>query len=354
MSPFGLKHKGYNNQITGRDHNYGYNGIEESAELGLNVLEMDMRQYDPAIARWIVIDPVTHFDYSPYQAFDNNPIYWADPSGADAVDFATDLFNRSQNGTTWTNNNDGTFSDGNGNSVDCNECGVQFYEIAKYKGTLPNYDYSVASEEFKVGDFNVVPYYKGNTIVGYGASRDGRLEYVLDAGSIGWFRNNTFLTKTLADSFYVNGTPDQSTIAMASGDVWKGLKSKWGKALSSPEYYLYVATLWAGGTRSAPAKSAARNTTRSVSPYSLEATQSITISRRQFQLLVNDIKTNGIRVPVEYSVNNGVNYIVDGHHRVYIAKRLGIDVPVREVQFQPGHAIIEPGKNPGYLKHIKY
>ena len=81
--PFGLKHKGYNSQITGRNHNYGYNGIEESNELGNNMLEMDMRQYDPAIARWVVIDPVTHHDFSPYQAFDNNPVFWADPSGAD-------------------------------------------------------------------------------------------------------------------------------------------------------------------------------------------------------------------------------------------------------------------------------
>ena len=45
---------------------------------------MDMRQYDPAIARWVVQDPVVHFDYSPYSAFDNNPVYWADPSGADS------------------------------------------------------------------------------------------------------------------------------------------------------------------------------------------------------------------------------------------------------------------------------
>ncbi|WP_420571674.1 RHS repeat domain-containing protein [Kordia sp.] len=82
--PFGLKMRGFNNQITGRDHQYGYNGIEESNELGNNMLEMDMRQYDAAIARWVVIDPVTHFDYSPYQSFDNNPIYWADPSGTDA------------------------------------------------------------------------------------------------------------------------------------------------------------------------------------------------------------------------------------------------------------------------------
>jgi hypothetical protein len=45
---------------------------------------MDMRQYDPAIARWVVQDPVTHYDFSPYNAFDNNPVFWADPSGADS------------------------------------------------------------------------------------------------------------------------------------------------------------------------------------------------------------------------------------------------------------------------------
>lgn len=46
---------------------------------------MDMRQYDPAIARWVVQDPVIHENFSPYSAFDNNPVFWADPSGADAV-----------------------------------------------------------------------------------------------------------------------------------------------------------------------------------------------------------------------------------------------------------------------------
>lgn len=44
---------------------------------------MEVRQYDPAIARWTGIDPVTHHNFSPYNAFDNNPVFWADPSGAD-------------------------------------------------------------------------------------------------------------------------------------------------------------------------------------------------------------------------------------------------------------------------------
>lgn len=50
----------------------------------MNLYEMDFRNYDPAIARFTSIDPVTHFEYSTYSAFDNNPVFWADPSGADA------------------------------------------------------------------------------------------------------------------------------------------------------------------------------------------------------------------------------------------------------------------------------
>ena len=116
--PFGLKHTSYNtNQYAfvevenGNDYymnvsqlpaggvsnyKYKYNGIELQDELGLNMYAMDMRQYDPAIARWVVQDPVVHFDYSPYSAFDNNPVYWADPSGADSESGQTDMFGRAR------------------------------------------------------------------------------------------------------------------------------------------------------------------------------------------------------------------------------------------------------------------
>jgi len=82
--PFGLKHKGYNNDIVGgADHPYGYNGVEESNDpFGLDMLEMDLRQYDPAIARWTTMDPVVQHSYSPYEGFNSNPIMFKDPSGA--------------------------------------------------------------------------------------------------------------------------------------------------------------------------------------------------------------------------------------------------------------------------------
>ncbi|MEP5341068.1 MAG: RHS repeat-associated core domain-containing protein, partial [Algibacter sp.] len=83
--PFGLKHKGYNNAPV-TNHKYElYNGVEFEESLGLNLYEMDLRQYDPAIARWISVDPVTHYSASTYNAFDNNPVFFADPSGADSI-----------------------------------------------------------------------------------------------------------------------------------------------------------------------------------------------------------------------------------------------------------------------------
>ncbi|SFO39043.1 RHS repeat-associated core domain-containing protein [Paenimyroides ummariense] len=66
---------------------------------------MDLRQYDPAIGRWLVQDPVVHHEFSPYSAFDNNPVYWSDPSGADSETYVTiaDLFNKAGSGITTFN-----------------------------------------------------------------------------------------------------------------------------------------------------------------------------------------------------------------------------------------------------------
>ena len=100
--PFGLKHQEYSTfgfvsnpiqgviiaPLTNNPYQYKYNGKEWQDELNFNMYDMDMRQYDPAIARWVVLDPVIHHSLSPYSAFDNNPVFWADPSGADSEFFS--------------------------------------------------------------------------------------------------------------------------------------------------------------------------------------------------------------------------------------------------------------------------
>lgn len=87
--PFGLKHEGYNTGISSLGSDVGkkfkFNGIEFEESAGLGLYEMEFRQYDPAIARFTSLDPVIHHSMSPYMAFDANPIFWADPSGADAI-----------------------------------------------------------------------------------------------------------------------------------------------------------------------------------------------------------------------------------------------------------------------------
>ena len=81
--PFGLQQKGYNDGVTSNSNpmaeKFKYNGIEKEEAFGLNLYEMPFRQYDPAIARSTSIDPIVHYDYSTYSAFDNNPVFWADP-----------------------------------------------------------------------------------------------------------------------------------------------------------------------------------------------------------------------------------------------------------------------------------
>ncbi|MFT3793287.1 RHS repeat domain-containing protein [Flavobacterium sp.] len=106
--PFGLKHTNYNptikewgtelpseevllreaapsNPVATSSYKYKFNGVEWQDDLALNLFDMDMRDYDPAIGRWLGIDPVTHHSMSPYNGMDNNPVSFADPSGSDSV-----------------------------------------------------------------------------------------------------------------------------------------------------------------------------------------------------------------------------------------------------------------------------
>src|SRR5690606_8059531 len=136
--PFGLKHQGYNELAnvnrSEQAEKYQYNGKEWNDALGLNIYEMDLRQYDPAIGRWTVQDPVIHHEFSPYSAFDNNPVYWADPSGADAVPVSVmDLFNSAEGDIT-------TFTFVNGSLIGTETYMVEellqnLYELRPLEGT---------------------------------------------------------------------------------------------------------------------------------------------------------------------------------------------------------------------------
>ncbi|WP_298140001.1 DUF6443 domain-containing protein [Flavobacterium sp.] len=97
--PFGLKHKNYNQDIrtyqgieSGEirvrpadrlSFQYKYNGKEYQDELGLNFYDYGARNYDPAIGRWMNIDPLAEKDrrWTPYRYCYDNPLKFKDPDG---------------------------------------------------------------------------------------------------------------------------------------------------------------------------------------------------------------------------------------------------------------------------------
>ena len=80
--PFGLKHKGYNNNIVS-EHKWKYNGKELQDELDLNWYDLGARNLDHALGRFMNVDPrAEDYNFQSVYAFaNNNPVLFVDING---------------------------------------------------------------------------------------------------------------------------------------------------------------------------------------------------------------------------------------------------------------------------------
>ncbi|RLJ99619.1 RHS repeat-associated core domain-containing protein [Tenacibaculum discolor] len=85
--PFGLKHKGYNGNVSSIGNSvaqkFKFNGKEFEQSLGLNLYEYGARMYDPSTALFTSIDPKAdvYSNQSPYIYAANNPIFYEEKNG---------------------------------------------------------------------------------------------------------------------------------------------------------------------------------------------------------------------------------------------------------------------------------
>jgi RHS repeat-associated protein len=69
--------------FTGSTNKYRYNGKELNDDLGLNLYDYGARFYDPAVGRFMGVDPLADDapDWSPFRYGFNNPMMYIDPDG---------------------------------------------------------------------------------------------------------------------------------------------------------------------------------------------------------------------------------------------------------------------------------
>ena len=67
----------------GDPYKYKFGGKEYQEEFDVNTYDFGARNYDPALGRWMNVDPLAekYLSISPYSFTANNPVFFIDPDG---------------------------------------------------------------------------------------------------------------------------------------------------------------------------------------------------------------------------------------------------------------------------------
>jgi len=123
--PFGLQHKGYNNVVSSNGNSTAqkikFGGKEYQDELGLEWYDVSARNYDPALGRWMNLDPLADKmrNNSPYNYAFNNPVLFEDPDGMFPIIIHVRSFAPFKNfgpGMAWSGDNRGFSTNPNAKS----------------------------------------------------------------------------------------------------------------------------------------------------------------------------------------------------------------------------------------------
>lgn len=315
-------------------YKYKFNGIERTESIGLNIDMAFYRGMDPTTGRWMQVDPKAEaagFGMSPYCAMGNNPVSNVDPNGdlpfvvfavAAAIGGVGNLY------SNWGSTN--SFADGLSYFVN-GAVGGAVSVVNPLAGAAITGGANLVTDAINgtlsnaIADGRLVEHVLWSAVEGIGvsgagsaannlATRFGWLEY----GSIGQLSaseiaalqlpKETVLTTTLAPTAHVQ------------------------KVVSS-------------------LPSSAAIAAKTVNPSTLirtEVGRTWTSSTKNVAEIMNSAKTQGILKPVDVFVHNGKSYIINGHHRVNAAMRLGQDVPVNYLSSPGNYSNIFELQNAAY------